>query len=83
MDDFITTREAAAMLGVTARRVLALIAEGRLPSRVVNSRLHLIARADLNLVKNRPNGRPKKSHAKEQPDARPSSGPVAPADGKR
>ena len=59
MDDLITTQEAAEMLGVTPRRVLVLIASGRLPARTLgNSRQHLIARADLKLVKHRPNGRP-------------------------
>jgi len=62
MDDLITTEEAAEELGVTSRRVLTLIRSGRLPSRTVGkSRLHLIARADLELVRNRPNGRPRKS----------------------
>jgi excisionase family DNA binding protein len=61
MDDLITTQEAAEVLGVTPRRVLTLIRSGRLPARTIgNSRLHLIARADLELVKVRPNGRPKK-----------------------
>lgn len=59
MEDLITTEEAAKLLGVTARRVAALITAGRLPARTIgNSRLYLIARADLALVKDRKPGRP-------------------------
>lgn len=57
--DLITTQQAAKILGVTSRQVLKLIAAGRLPSKAVNPRLHLIARADLKLVKKRKRGRPK------------------------
>lgn len=57
--DFITTKEAADELGITMRRVTALIEAGRLPSMQVG-REHLIKREDLKLVRERKPGRPKK-----------------------
>lgn len=60
MEDPITTQEAAESLGVTQRRIQALIKSGRLPAKPVgNSRLLLIERKDLELVRDRPPGRPK------------------------
>lgn len=59
MDKFITTKEASGRLGVSMRRVTALIREGRLPSLQVG-REHLIKESDLELVKERKAGRPKK-----------------------
>lgn len=56
----LTTKEAAEKLGVTPRRVRALIGAGRLPSRQVG-RDHLIRVEDLNLVRYRVRGRPSKS----------------------
>jgi excisionase family DNA binding protein len=60
--DFITTQEAAELLGVTVRRIQAMITAGRLPAERVGTgrrSVFLIARADLKLVKNRKPGRPK------------------------
>jgi excisionase family DNA binding protein len=62
MSDFVTTKEAAEILGVTPGRVRAMIGAGRLPAQTVGTgqrSVHLIARADLKLVKNRKPGRPK------------------------
>ena len=59
VSDLITTKEAADNLGVTMRRVTALIAEGRLPSQQIG-REHLIKKTDLELVRERKTGRPKK-----------------------
>ena len=59
---FLTTTEVARELGVTRRRVVAMITAGRLPARTVGSGqrpIYLVARADLKLVKNRKPGRPK------------------------
>jgi excisionase family DNA binding protein len=61
----LTTPEVAERLGVTTRRVLALIQSGRLPSRQFG-RDHLIKESDLALVKNRPMGRPKSSPATQK-----------------
>lgn len=61
--DLLTTSEVAALLGVTRRRVVALIASGRLPAVTAGSGerpIYFVAREDLKLVKNRKTGRPKK-----------------------
>ncbi len=65
--DLITTKEAAEKLGVTMRRVTALIKEGRLPSTQIG-REHLIKEADLDLVKERKVGRPPKPKKKNSED---------------
>ena len=54
---FLTTADAADRLGVSQRRVLALIKDGRLPTQRLG-RDHLIEEASLNLVKDRKPGRP-------------------------
>lgn len=62
--NYLTTEQVAAELGVTARRVLALIKAGRLKSKAVGIApriTHLIARADLAAVRDRKAGRPKKA----------------------
>jgi excisionase family DNA binding protein len=53
----ISTQDAAARLGVTRRRVLALIADGRLPAQKLG-RDWLIEEKDLAKVEDRPPGRP-------------------------
>lgn len=58
----ITTKEAAERLGVSMRRVRALIEAGRLPS-LQFGRDHLIMESDLSLVEERKPGRPKKEAA--------------------
>ncbi len=71
MDDLISTAEAAAILGISQRRVLVLIKTGRLPSRTIgNSRLHLIDRAHLELVRVRKPGRPWHKEAAGKPKGR-------------
>lgn len=55
----ITTSEAAEILGVSLRRVRALIEDGRLPSQQIG-REHLIIKSDLELVRERRTGRPPK-----------------------
>ena len=62
LDDYLTTSEVAELLGVTRRRVVAMITAGRLPAQIMGSGqrpVYLVARADLKLVKNRKPGRPK------------------------
>ena len=59
-DGMLTTPEVAQKLGVSTRRVLALIKSGRLPSEQYG-RDHLIKESDLKLVENRKVGRPPKA----------------------
>ncbi|MDQ4120478.1 MAG: helix-turn-helix domain-containing protein [Acidobacteriota bacterium] len=65
MEDLITTREAAEKLGVSMRRVTALIKEGRLPSTQIG-REHLINESDLELVRERKAGRPPKAKVESE-----------------
>jgi excisionase family DNA binding protein len=55
----LTTKDAAVRLGVSQRRVIALIQGGRLPAQKVG-RDYVIAERDLKLVSNRKPGRPRK-----------------------
>jgi excisionase family DNA binding protein len=55
--NLLTTAQAAERLGVSQRRVVALIRAGRLPT-VRAGLIHLIDPADLQLVKERKPGRP-------------------------
>lgn len=55
--NLITTNEAATRLGVSARRVQAMIKAGRLPAQKVG-RDWLIKEKDLKLVEDRKPGRP-------------------------
>jgi excisionase family DNA binding protein len=59
-EKMLTTPEVAARLNVTARRVLALIESGRLPSQQFG-RDHLVKESDLKLVADRKPGRPPKA----------------------
>lgn len=65
--NLITTKEAANRLNVSMRRVTALITEGRLPSTQIG-REHLIKESDLELVKDRKVGRPKKTEDENTED---------------
>lgn len=58
----IGTLKAGERLGVSAKRVQALIKSGRLPA-VLLGGVYLIEEKDLKLVKNRPPGRPKSGKA--------------------
>jgi excisionase family DNA binding protein len=58
----LTTNETAAKLGVSRRRVLALVASGRLPAVRVGNQF-LIQPADLAKVRDRKPGRPKNADA--------------------
>lgn len=55
----LSTQQASKILGVTARRVRALIKSGRLPANKIG-RDWLISESNLNKVTIRPPGRPKK-----------------------
>lgn len=72
-NEFLTTTQVAEKLGVSLRRVQALIADGRLPSMQIG-REHLIKESDVKLVENRTVGRPKK----EKPDVPETVKPDAP-----
>ena len=63
----IGTAEAARRLGITVERVNRLIRAGRLPA-LKPARDYLIEEADLELVKDRKPGRPKKHHPTPQPE---------------
>jgi excisionase family DNA binding protein len=58
--DFLTTLEVAEKLGVTRRRILALIQAGRLPASKFGN-AYMVKKTDLKLVEERKVGRPKKS----------------------
>lgn len=64
MKGYVTTQEAAEKLGVSVRRVVALINSGDLPSSRVG-RSHVIKESDLKLVEDRKPGRPPKDHSKK------------------
>lgn len=58
-DGLLTVRQAAKVLGVTRRRVNALIEAGRLPA-TRHGNAWAIKESDLEIVKERPTGRPPK-----------------------
>lgn len=55
----LTTMEVATRLGISQRRVVALITSGRLPSQRVG-KMHVVREKDLKLIEDRPPGRPAK-----------------------
>jgi excisionase family DNA binding protein len=59
MKDLISTKDAAGKLGLSLRRVQALIASGRLPAQKIGNS-YVVYEKDLELVKNRVAGRPAK-----------------------
>jgi excisionase family DNA binding protein len=56
--NLLTTKQVAERLGITIRRIQALVTSGRLPANKFG-RDYLIKEADLKLIKNRKPGRPK------------------------
>lgn len=66
--DYLTTKEVAARLGVTIKRVQAMIRDERLPA-VKVGRDYLVLEADLSLVADRKPGRPPKTQAEGQAGA--------------
>lgn len=76
-DGLLTTRQAAKRLGISPRRVRALIASGRLPATKHGS-AWAIQEKDLELVKERPTGRPPKGapyhiETQDRPSTEPGS----------
>ncbi|MGI8543345.1 MAG: helix-turn-helix domain-containing protein [Aridibacter sp.] len=59
MNDLISTKEASEKLGLSIRRVQALITSGRLPAQKVGNS-YVIQEKDLECVKERKVGRPPK-----------------------
>ena len=72
--DGLTTKQAAEILGVSPRRVIALIEQERLNA-VKFGGVYLIARADLAAVRERKNGRPQQ--AKNGATARQQRAPLS------
>lgn len=63
-ENYITTNEAADVLGVTRQRVLQLIQDGRLKAEKF-ANVYMIRRGDLDRIEEKPMGRPPKA-AKEK-----------------
>lgn len=57
--DLLTTKEVADRLGVTIKRIQAMIRDGRLPAEKLG-RDYVIREQDLELVRDRKPGRPRK-----------------------
>lgn len=66
-EDYITTNEAAGVLGVTRQRVLQLIQDKRLKAEKFAS-VYMIRRADLSNIEAKPMGRPPKAQANAAKD---------------
>ena len=60
MKNLISSKEAAEKLGLSLRRVQALITSGRLPAQKIGNS-YVVSEKDLELVKMRTPGRPKNS----------------------
>ena len=59
-ENYITTNEAADVLGVTRQRVLQLIQDGRLKAEKF-ANVYMIRRGDLDHIEEKPMGRPPKT----------------------
>lgn len=59
-ENYITTNEAAGVLGVTRQRVLQLIQDGRLKAEKF-ANVYMIRRSDLDNIEEKPMGRPPKA----------------------
>jgi excisionase family DNA binding protein len=68
MGGYISTKEAAARLNISVRRVQSLIAAGRLPALKIGSR-YAIRIADLKALNGRKNGRPARAKSQKDWDA--------------
>ena len=66
--NLLTTSEVAARLGVTVKRVQAMIRDGRLPAEKMG-RDYFIKEDDLKLVEDRKPGRPRKGKAETASEA--------------
>ena len=59
MKDLISSKEAAEKLGLSIRRVQALITDGRLPAQKIGNS-YIVREKDLELIRGRTPGRPAK-----------------------
>lgn len=64
MSNMLTTKEAAARLGITAGRVRQMVLSGQLPAQKFGRDL-VIAESDLSLVEDRKPGRPPKADKRD------------------
>jgi excisionase family DNA binding protein len=65
----LTTKQASEILGVSQRRIIALIEQGKLKADKFAS-VYTISKSDLETVRNRKNGRPPKTENGNQTEAR-------------
>lgn len=63
MKDLISSKDAAEKLGLSLRRVQALITSGRLPAQKIGNS-YIVREKDLELVKDRTPGRPRAKESK-------------------
>jgi excisionase family DNA binding protein len=70
-EELVDTKQAAKILGVTPRRVLALVEDGRLTAVIKAGRNHLFLAEDVRKVERKKGGRPfgSKNKPKDQPIA--------------
>jgi excisionase family DNA binding protein len=61
-EDYISTNDAAGVLGVTRQRVLQLIQDGRIKAEKF-ANVYMIRRGDLDNIEEKPMGRPPKASA--------------------
>jgi excisionase family DNA binding protein len=76
LEDFLTSTEAAAELGITPQRVMVLIREGRLNAARFG-KSWAIRRADLDAVRDRPHGKHLTDWRDKKKQAKPDSGKSA------
>jgi excisionase family DNA binding protein len=71
-EDYISTNDAAGVLGVTRQRVLQLIQDGRIKAEKF-ANVYMIRRGDLDHIEEKPMGRPPKAAKKgrKKPEAKP------------
>lgn len=70
MKDFISTKVASEKLGLSIRRVQALITSGRLPAEKIGNS-YVVREQNLKLVEDRPTGRPSKQAQSKNGEKKP------------
>ena len=70
MNDFISTKAASEKLGLSIRRVQALITSGRLPAEKIGNS-YVVREQSLKLVEDRPTGRPPKQAENKNGEKKP------------
>jgi excisionase family DNA binding protein len=70
MEGYITTTEAAELLGISSARVRQLVSSGKLPAQKFGP-VNMVKKSDLDLIRHRPSaGRPPKIKPAPQPAKR-------------